>query len=59
MEITDALISYRRYLKRRNFSAHTVKNYMNRLKHFIVWVDVPLEQVDYDTVLLYVEWLLG
>lgn len=59
MEITDALISYRRYLKRRNFSAHTIKNYMNRLKHFIVWVDVPLEQVDYDKVLLYVEWLLG
>jgi len=32
---------------------------MNRLKHFIVWVAVPLEQVDYDTVLLYVEWLIG
>lgn len=59
MEITDALISYRRYLKRRNYSAHTIKNYMNRLKHFIVWVAVPLEQVDYDTVLAYVEWLIG
>jgi site-specific recombinase XerD len=59
MEITDALISYRRYLKRRNFSAHTIKNYMNRLKHFILWAAVPLEQVDYDTVLLYVEWLIG
>jgi site-specific recombinase XerD len=59
MEITDALISSRRYLKRRNFSAHTIKNYMNRLKHFIVWVDVPLEQADYEKVLSYVEWLIG
>jgi site-specific recombinase XerD len=59
MELTDALISYRRYLKRRNYSAHTIKNYMNRLKHFIVWVAVPLEQVDHETVLLYVEWLIG
>ena len=59
MEITDALISYRRYLKRRNYSAHTIKNYMNRLKHFILWAAVPLEQVDYNTVLAYVEWLIG
>jgi len=59
MELTDALISYRRYLKRRNYSAHTIKNYMNRLKHFIVWVAVPLEQVDHHTVQVYVDWLLG
>jgi len=59
MELTDALISYRRYLKRRNYSAHTIKNYMNRLKHFILWAAVPLEQVDYDTMLAYVEWLIG
>jgi site-specific recombinase XerD len=58
MELTDVLISYRRYLKRRNYSAHTIKNYMNRLKHFIVWAAVPLEQVDYNTVLSYVEWLM-
>ena len=59
MEITDSIISYRRYLKRRNYSPHTIKNYMNRLKHFVLWVDVPLEQVDYEKVLSYIDWLIG
>lgn len=38
---------------------HTIKNYMNMLKHFVVWVDVPLEEVDHEKVLLYIEWLIG
>jgi site-specific recombinase XerD len=59
MEITDSIVNYRRYLKRRNYSAHTVKNYMNRLKKFVLWVDVPLEQVNYEHVLLYTDWLIG
>jgi site-specific recombinase XerD len=59
MEITDSIISYRRYLKRRNYSSHTIKNYLNRLKHFVLWVDVPLEEVDYEKVLLYIDWLIG
>jgi len=59
MEITDSIISYRRYLKRRNYSSHTIKNYLNRLKHFVLWVDVPMEQVDYEKVLLYIDWLIG
>ncbi len=59
MEITDSIISYRRYLKRRNYSSHTIKNYLNRLKHFVLWVDVPLEQVDYEKVLSYIDWLIG
>jgi site-specific recombinase XerD len=59
MEITDSIISYRRYLKRRNYSPHTIKNYLNRLKHFVLWVDVPLEQVDYEKVLSYIDWLIG
>jgi len=59
MEITDSIISYRRYLKRRNYSPHTIKNYLNRLKHFVVWVNVPLEQVDYEKVLSYIDWLIG
>jgi len=59
MEITDSVISYRRYLKRRNYSPHTIKNYMNRLKHFVLWVDLPLEQVDYEKVLSYIDWLIG
>jgi site-specific recombinase XerD len=59
MEITDSIISYRRYLKRRNYSSHTIKNYLNRLKHFVLWVDVTLEQVDYEKVLAYIDWLIG
>jgi site-specific recombinase XerD len=59
MEITDSIVSYRRYLKRRNYSSHTIKNYMNRLKQFVLWLDVPLEQVDYEKVLLYIDWLIG
>jgi len=59
MEITDAIVSYRRYLKRRNYSSHTIKNYINRLKQFVLWVDVPLERVDHEKVLLYIDWLIG
>ena len=59
MDITNSIVSYRRHLKRRNYSAHTIKNYMNVLKHFVVWVDVPLEEVDHEKVGLYVDWLIG
>jgi site-specific recombinase XerD len=45
-------------LKRRNYSAHTVKNYMNTLKHFVVWVDVPMEQVTNRKVMAYIDCLL-
>ena len=59
MDITDSIINYRRHLKRRNYSPHTIKNYMNVLKHFVVWVDIPLEEVDHEKVLSYMDWLLG
>ena len=59
MDITDSIVSYRRHLKRRNYSIHTIKNYMNVLKHFVVWVNVPLEEVDHEKVLLYIDWLIG
>jgi len=59
MEITDSIVSYRRHLKRRNYSIHTIKNYMNVLKHFVVWVNVPLEEVDHEKVLSYIDWLIG
>ena len=59
MDITDSIVSYRRHLKRRNYSAHTIKNYMNVLKHFVVWVDVGLEAVDHEKMLGYLDWLMG
>ncbi len=58
MAITESIVHYRRHLKRRNYSAHTVKNYMNSLKPFIVWVDVPIEQVTAKKVLSYIDHLL-
>jgi site-specific recombinase XerD len=45
-------------LKRRNYSPHTVKNYMNTLKHFVLWLDVPLEDVTHKKLLAYIDFLL-
>ena len=44
MEPTE-LIGYRRSLKRKNYSGHTVENYLNILQHFTSWVPVPLTEV--------------
>jgi len=59
MTITDSIIRYRRFLKRRNFSPNTVKNYINGLKHFICWLDVPIETVTYRKIGTYIDDLLG
>ena len=58
MSITNSIINYRRFLKRRNFSAHTVKNYINMLKQFVLWLDVPIETADRLQVLEYIDHLL-
>jgi site-specific recombinase XerD len=54
MAITESILHYRRHLKRRNYSPHTIKNYMNTLKQFIVWVDVPIRTcVTQNHIVLY------
>ena len=58
MAITDCIINYRRHMKRRNYSAHTVKNYMNTLKHFVLWLDEPIEEVTNKKILQYIDLLL-
>lgn len=58
MAITDAIVHYRRFLKRRNYSAHTIRNYMYTLRQFILWVDVPIEQVTHKILLSYIDHLL-
>lgn len=45
-------------MKRRNFSPHTVKNYLNTLKHFVLWVNVPVEEVVNKHILYYIDFLL-
>jgi site-specific recombinase XerD len=57
MEITE-LIRYRRALKRKNYSAHTVKSYLNILDQFIRWLTVPLSEVTRKEIGAYVDHLL-
>lgn len=57
MVITDVIIEYRRFLKRQNCSPNTVKNYMHALKHFVLWVAVPIESVGHREVLAYMDHL--
>jgi site-specific recombinase XerD len=57
MAITDAVIQYRRFLKRRNCSANTVKNYMHTLRQFVLWVNIPIEHVKGKKILRYIDHL--
>jgi site-specific recombinase XerD len=45
-------------LKRRNYSPHTIKNYMSMLRIFLVWLRVPVETVDSKVVNGYIDHLL-
>jgi site-specific recombinase XerD len=58
MDITNAIINYRRFLKRKNCSKHTIKNYMSTLRQFVLWVDVPIEQVTHKIILSFMDHLL-
>jgi site-specific recombinase XerD len=53
----NVIVNFRRYLKRRNYSPHTVKYYLNVLKQFVLWLNVPLEQVSADKIEDYIDYL--
>ena len=55
---TIELVRYRRALKRKNYSAHTVKSYLNILDQFIRWLTVPLSEVTRKEIGAYVDHLL-
>jgi site-specific recombinase XerD len=57
MEPTE-LIRYRRALKRKNYSAHTVKSYVSILDQFMRWFTVPLSEVTRKEIGAYVDHLL-
>jgi site-specific recombinase XerD len=57
MELIE-LVRYRRALKRKNYSAHTVKSYINILNQFIRWLTVPLSEVTRKEIGAYVDHLL-
>ena len=59
MAITNSIIRYRRFLKRKNDSPNTVKNYLHGLKHFVLWLDVPIETVTYRKIGAYIDYLLS
>jgi len=59
MEIINSIVNFRRFLRRRNYSAHTVKNYLSTLEHFAGWLDVPMEQVTPKKVEAYIDRLLA
>ncbi len=42
-----------------NISPNTVKNYLNGLKLFVIWLDVPIEETTYRKVIAYMDYLLG
>jgi len=58
MNLTDSIIEYRCYLRRRNFSSHTIINYLSSIKQFVLWIDVPVETVTDEKVAAYVDYLL-
>jgi len=57
METTE-LVHYRRALKRKNYSTHTVKTYLNILDQFMRWLTVPLSEVTRNEIGAYVDHLL-
>jgi len=55
---TELIDRYRRSLKRRNCSAHTLRNYLNILGRFNAWLQVPLERATPKETDAYMEHLL-
>ena len=58
MDLTHSIVRFRRHLKRRNLSPHTIRSYLSNLKQFIVWVDTPIEEVTYLKIGAYIDLLL-
>ena len=59
VNLTDSIINFRRYLKRKNYSRCTVRDYMSTLKAFALWVNVPIEEVDRARMLSFIDHLLN
>ena len=54
----ETIDRYRRSLKRKNYSLHTLKTYMNILGHFTGWLTMPIERVTRKDMGSYVDHLL-
>ncbi|NTU72714.1 tyrosine-type recombinase/integrase [Candidatus Roizmanbacteria bacterium] len=56
--MTESILNYRLFLKRKNFSDLTVKNYLHRLQRFFSWVATPVESTTVKEVRMYIDCLL-
>jgi site-specific recombinase XerD len=59
MDVTNVIINFRRHLKRKNYSRHTVKNYLNMLQHYIRWLDIPVEAATRENIAGYIDFLMA
>jgi len=59
VNMTNVMINFRRHLKRRNYSPHTVKYYLSILKQYVVWLALPLEQATPVQIDQYIDYLHG
>ena len=59
MDVTNVVINFRRHLKRKNYSPHTVKNYLNMLQHYIRWLDIPVEAATSENIAGYIDSLMA
>jgi len=55
--MTHVIINFRRHIKRRNYSPHTLKYYLNIIKQYVIWLDVPLEQATSGKIDVYIDHL--
>jgi site-specific recombinase XerD len=53
----NVIVNFRRYLKRRNYSPHTVKYYLNVIRQFVIWLNVPLEQAGVKNIEAFIDCL--
>lgn len=58
MDITNSIINFRRHLKRKNYSPHTVKNYINMLQHFIRWLSVSVTKASPKDIAAYIDFMM-
>ena len=58
MNLAASILNYDKSLKRKNLSAQSVNSYLYRLKHFFVWLPVPIETATSRHVKQYLDILL-
>lgn len=58
MVIAESILNYSRYLKRKNYTVQSVNSYLYRLKYFLLWLPVPVQEATPAYVKRYLDLLL-